>query len=82
VIYTSTCLHVKTLAATYSRPDPETLVAHMVLAHPRMALHPCMYRLHEGAAAVATVLIGYNNVRLLPRRPREGDDRDQLLSLH
>jgi hypothetical protein len=38
--YTPIRHHVKTLAATSSRPNPETLVACEVLAHPRVIFHP------------------------------------------
>jgi hypothetical protein len=54
----------ETLAATSSRSNSESLVAHMVLAHPRTTFHPCTYGLHRGTAAVATALIGYDDVKV------------------
>jgi hypothetical protein len=36
---TPTHHHVTTLATTFPRPNPETLVAHDVLAHPRVIFH-------------------------------------------
>jgi hypothetical protein len=54
--------HVKTLAATFSRPNPEILAACEVLAHSRVMFHPYTYELHGDAAAVAATLIGYNDV--------------------
>jgi hypothetical protein len=51
----------ETLAATTSRPNPEALDAHVVLAHPHAVFHPCMCGLRGGAAAVAAVLITYDN---------------------
>jgi hypothetical protein len=73
---------MKTLSATSSRPDPETLAAHEVLAHPCTVFYPCICGLHEGAVAVTAALIDYDNMGLLPQRPRRGDDRDRLLPLH
>jgi hypothetical protein len=74
--------HMTTLATTSSRPNPKTLAAREVLAHPRAMFHPCMCGLCGGAAAVAAALIGYDDVGLMPRRPRGGDDRDRLLPVH
>jgi hypothetical protein len=48
----------KTLPATASRPNSEALAAHIVLAHPRAAFHPCTCGLHRGTA----LLIGYDEV--------------------
>jgi hypothetical protein len=79
VRHTPTRHHVKTLAVTSSRPNPKTLVAREVLEHPRMVFHPYTCELYGGAA---TTLIGYNDVRLLPRRPRGGDNRHRLFPLH
>jgi hypothetical protein len=47
----------ETLAAAASRPISEALAAHVVLAHPHAAFHPCMCELRVGAAA----LIGYDD---------------------
>jgi hypothetical protein len=60
--HTPTRHHVKTLAATSSWLDPETLAACEVLPHPHAALHPYMCGLRRGAAAVAAALIGYDNM--------------------
>jgi hypothetical protein len=67
-----TCHHVTNLAATSSRPNSETIVAHEVLAHPRTVFHPCTCELRGGAA----VLIDYGGVRSLLGRGRRGGDRD------
>jgi hypothetical protein len=56
--------HVKTLAATSSRPNSEALAAHVVIAHPRMAFRPCTCELRRGAAAVAAALIGYDDIKV------------------
>jgi hypothetical protein len=62
-VYTPTCHHMKTLVTTFSsRPDLETLVAHEVLAHPRVAFHPCTCGLCGGTDAVAAALIGYDDM--------------------
>jgi hypothetical protein len=74
--------HVKTLAATFSWTNLKTLATHEVLAQPRTAFHPCICGLRRGTNTIVVVLIDYDNVRLLPRRPRGGDDRDRLLPLH
>jgi hypothetical protein len=79
--YTPTRHHVTTLDATSSRPDPKTLAACEVLAHPCATFHPCTCGLCGGAVVVVATLISYDDMRLLPRRSR-GDDHDQLLSLH
>jgi hypothetical protein len=68
-------------AATSSRRNSETIVAHKVLAHPHVPFHPCMCGLRGDDIAVAVVLINYDNVGLLPRRPRRENDRDRLLAL-
>jgi hypothetical protein len=46
---------------TSSHPNSETLTVCEVLAHPRVVFHPCPYGLRRGAAAVAIVLINYND---------------------
>jgi hypothetical protein len=51
----------ETLAAAASRPNPEALVWHMVLAHPRAVFHPCTCGFRGGAAAATAVLIGYDD---------------------
>ena len=81
-IHTHTLHYVKTLASTSSWPNPETLAARVVLAHPRAVFHPCMCVLRGGAAVVAAVLIGYGGARLLLGRGRGGGDHDRLLPLH
>jgi hypothetical protein len=65
--YTPTHHYVKTLAATFSRPNPESLHVREVLAHPRAAFHPCTYGLREGVAAVTAVMIKYDDLGLLPQ---------------
>jgi hypothetical protein len=60
---------MKTLAATSSRPNSETLAVRMVLAHPHVAFDPCTCELHKGDAVVAAALNGYDDVGLLPRQP-------------
>jgi hypothetical protein len=79
--HTNTRHHVKILATTSSYPNPETLTTHVVLAHPHTTFHPYTCGLCGGAVTVVTVLIGYDNVGLLSRRPRGGYDRDRLLPL-
>jgi hypothetical protein len=64
-MYTYTHPHVKTLATTSSLPNPETLAACEVLAYPRTVFHLYTCGLRRGAAAVAAVLINYNDVGLL-----------------
>jgi hypothetical protein len=82
-LYTQTCHHVTTLAATSSRPNPETLAAHEVLALPHTTLHPCMCGLCGGATIVADALINYyGGARSLLGRRCGGDDCDRLLPLH
>jgi hypothetical protein len=73
--------HVKTLVATSSPPNLEILAVREVLAHPRAVFYPCTCGLRGDVAAVAIALIGYDDVGLLPRRPRGGDDCCQLLPL-
>jgi hypothetical protein len=56
----------ETLAATSSRPNPETLAMREVLAHPRVAFHPYTCGLCGGAAAVVVAaLSSYGGVRSL-----------------
>jgi hypothetical protein len=57
---------IETLSATSHGPDIETLARHEVLAYQCTTFHPCMCGLRRGTAAVATVLIGYIDVGLLP----------------
>jgi hypothetical protein len=58
----------KTLTATNSsRPNPEALVAHEVLAHPYMTFYSCKCGLRGGAAAVAATLIVYDDVEIADR---------------
>jgi hypothetical protein len=65
--YTPTHHQVKTLAATSSsQPNTKTLAAREVLTHPCVVFHPYTCELHGGAVAVATVLISYDNLGLLP----------------
>jgi hypothetical protein len=64
----ATHYHVTTLAATTSRPNPETLATREVLTHLRMAFYPCTCGLHGDAAMVAA-LIGYGDMELLSGRP-------------
>jgi hypothetical protein len=54
----------ETLAATSSWLNFEALAARMVLAYPRVAFLPCTCGLHRGVATVATVLIGYEDVKV------------------
>jgi hypothetical protein len=82
VTHTPICNHVKTLAATSCRPNPETPAAREVLAHPRATFHPYTCGLRGVAAMVAAALISYDDVRLLPRRPQGRDNRDQLLPVY
>jgi hypothetical protein len=57
--------HVKTLAAiSFSRPNSKALAAREVLAHPHMAFHPYTCGLRGGVVAVATALIGYDDVEV------------------
>jgi hypothetical protein len=77
---TSTHHHVKTLAATSSRPNSETLVVCEVLAHPRAIFYPCTCELRGGTVAVAAALISYGGARSLLGRGCGGDNR--LLPLH
>jgi hypothetical protein len=79
-VYTSTRHHVKTLATISSQPNPETLVAHEVLAHSCTMFHPSKCGLCGGAATVVSVLIGYSGARSLQGRGHGGGDR--LLPLH
>jgi hypothetical protein len=64
-MYTYTHPHVKTLATTSSLSNLETLDACEVLAYPRAVFHPYTCGLRRGAAAVAAVLIDYDDVGLL-----------------
>jgi hypothetical protein len=57
--------HVKTLAATSSRPDPETLATREVLAHPLTTFHPSTCRLRGDDVVIAAVLIDYGAARSL-----------------
>jgi hypothetical protein len=50
----------KTLAAAASQLNSEAPTAHVVLAHPRTAFHPCTCGLNRGVAA----LIGYDEVKV------------------
>jgi hypothetical protein len=76
----ATCHHVKSLATTSSRPNPETLVAREVLAHPCVVFHPCACGLCRGAAEGVVALIGYGGTRSLLGQGRGGFNR--LLLLH
>jgi hypothetical protein len=80
-IYTYTSPR-ETLATISSRPNSETLALCEVLAHPRAIFHPCTCGVRGGTTVVAVALISYDDLGLLPRRPRGGDNHDQLLSLH
>jgi hypothetical protein len=51
----------ETLTTAASRPISEALAARVVLAHPCTAFHPCTCGLYGGVAAVAAVLIGYDD---------------------
>jgi hypothetical protein len=82
VTHTPICNHVKTLAATSCRPNPETPATCEVLAHPRAAFHPYTCGLRGVAATVAAALISYDDVRLLSRRPQGRDNRDRLLPVY
>jgi hypothetical protein len=55
---------VTNLATTSSQSDPKPLHAREVLAHPHAAFHPYTCGLYGGAAAIATVLITYNDVEV------------------
>jgi hypothetical protein len=68
--------HATILAATSSRPKPETLATREVLAHLRVTFHPCLCGLRGGVAAVAAVLIRYGGKRSLLGRGRGGGDCD------
>jgi hypothetical protein len=57
----------ETLAATSSRPNSEALPACVVLEQPRAAFHPCTCGLYGGATAVASTLIGYDEVEVAAR---------------
>jgi hypothetical protein len=62
---TPTCHHVKTLATTSSsRPNPKALAAREVLAHPHTVFHPYTCGLRVGAAMIAVVLIGYDDMEV------------------
>jgi hypothetical protein len=74
MIYTPTHHHVKTLAATSSRPNPKILVAREVLAHPHVMFHPCTCGICGDATVVAIALIGYDGARSRLERGRGGDD--------
>jgi hypothetical protein len=52
----------ETLAAASSRMNSKALAAHVMPAHPHTVFHPCTCGLHRGAAAVATMLIGYDDI--------------------
>jgi hypothetical protein len=78
--YTPTRHHVKSLAATSSRPNPKTLAAREVLAHPRVMFYPYMCGLCRGAAVVVAALIGHGGARSLLGQGRGGGDR--LLPLY
>jgi hypothetical protein len=54
----------ETLAAASSWPNSKAQAACMVLAHPRVAFHPCMCGLRRGPAVVAVALIGYDDVEV------------------
>jgi hypothetical protein len=54
----------ETLAVASSRSNSEAIAARVVLAHPRAMFHPCMCGLRRGTAVVATVLIGYDDVKV------------------
>jgi hypothetical protein len=54
----------ETLAAPSSRPNSEALAVCVVLAHQHAAFHPCRCGLRRGAAAVAVVLIGYDDIKV------------------
>jgi hypothetical protein len=57
--------HVKTLeTASSSRPNSETLVAHEVLAYPRMTSHPCTCGLRGSTTVVTVALIGYDDMEV------------------
>jgi hypothetical protein len=56
-----------TLATTSSRPNPEIVATCEVLVHSRVVFHLYTCGLCRGVAAVADVLIGYDDVELLSR---------------
>jgi hypothetical protein len=53
-----------TLAATSSRPKPETLAVREVLAHLRATFHLCMCGLYGDIAVVAAALIGCDDMEV------------------
>jgi hypothetical protein len=54
----------ETLAATSYQSNFEALATCMVLAHPCIAFYPYTCGLRRGAAAVAVMLIGYDDVKI------------------
>jgi hypothetical protein len=52
----------ETLPTASSRSNSEALATRVVLAHPHMTFHPCTCGLCRGAAAIAVVLINYDDV--------------------
>jgi hypothetical protein len=56
----------ETLASTSSRPNPKALAARELLAHPRTTFDTCTCGLCGGTTVVATVLISYDILGLLP----------------
>jgi hypothetical protein len=64
--YTPPHHNMKTLAAaSSSRPNSETLAAHVVLAHPCAAFYPRTCGLRGDAAAVAAALISYDDMEVV-----------------
>jgi rhodanese-related sulfurtransferase len=55
----------ETLVAASSRPNSQALAAPMVLANPCVVFHPCTCGLRRGDAAVAAMLIGYDDVKVV-----------------
>jgi hypothetical protein len=58
---------MKTLAVTSSRPEPEILAAHEVLAHSRATFHLYTCGLRGDTDVVAVALISYNDLGVLSR---------------
>jgi hypothetical protein len=59
--YTPPC---ETLAAASSRPNFEALNVRVVLAHSHAVFHPYTCGLRGGTAAVAAMLIGYDDMEV------------------
>jgi hypothetical protein len=64
-----------------SRPNSEALAARVVLAHLRVAFHPCTCELRRGVATIAVALIDYDEIKVAVKTTTSTPTRNYIGSL-